>query len=364
MSEKKTVLVVGAGASREVNLPTGLELTHHIAEKTNFRRSRDRRGEAFNLGDQVLRETLSVHASELHRETGVNTAEELRLYLEAGVSISKGMPSSKSIDSFIEKRGDKRIELCGKLAIVQSILEAEGDKLRANPDKRNPLYYDHRNETEIKNPESLNETWYSKFYMLLTDGAKFDELGPRFERIALIVFNYDRCIEHYLFHTLRAEYGKSAEEVAELLETLEIYHPYGMVDLLPWQSPEQGTNFGDYKLEDDQFLMLVDKIKTFSEKIRDVEEVERMRMRVGEAGTILFLGFGFHIQNMDMIRPPISTNRKVIYATAYTMSKPNRDAIDDRIGAYLGDRQYLTIYVQPKDCVGLFEEYGEVLNFT
>lgn len=36
------------------------------------------------------------------------------------------MPQSISIDNFIDShKGDKEIELCGKLAIVRAVLEAE-----------------------------------------------------------------------------------------------------------------------------------------------------------------------------------------------------------------------------------------------
>ena len=43
MSERKTVLVVGAGASNEVNIPIGKDLTKYIAKYLNIRQGEVKR---------------------------------------------------------------------------------------------------------------------------------------------------------------------------------------------------------------------------------------------------------------------------------------------------------------------------------
>src|SRR5205823_11794799 len=130
-------------------------------------------------------------------------------------------------------RGDKQIELCGKLAIVRSILAAErqsglyGD-LTAGPDLMISL-------------ERVRGSWFSAFWRLLYNGCTAAELSDRARSVAFIAFNYDRCIEQFLYHSARAYYGLSGGEAAEAVANVEILHPYGSVGRLPWQSGDAHT---------------------------------------------------------------------------------------------------------------------------
>ena len=62
-------------------------------------------------------------------DSGSNTPDPnalLRSLQQAGWRIRDAMPQAISIDNFIDTHGEnKLIELCGKLAIVRTILEAE-----------------------------------------------------------------------------------------------------------------------------------------------------------------------------------------------------------------------------------------------
>ena len=118
MFQSKTLIVVGAGASKEARLPTGNELTATIASKIDIRFS-EFSGQS--SGDHEITAALKSHATDVDRQPGV-----INPYLHACRRIRDAMPQAISIDSFIEDhQGDEKIELCGKLAIVQSILEAE-----------------------------------------------------------------------------------------------------------------------------------------------------------------------------------------------------------------------------------------------
>ena len=117
MFYSKTLFVVGAGASKEAGLPTGNELTATIAKKVDIK-FRD-----FNdqfSGDFEIAAALRSHASDVDGPPG-----DINPYLPACWHIRDAMPQAISIDSFIDHQGDDKIEVCGKLAIVRSILEAQ-----------------------------------------------------------------------------------------------------------------------------------------------------------------------------------------------------------------------------------------------
>jgi hypothetical protein len=114
---KSLVLVVGAGASREVNMPTGEELKRSIAEALNFH------VEPFQVagGNQRIVEALYRLVQGADGRPG-----DINPYLKAARLICDAMPQAPSIDNFIDShRNDGRISQCGKLAVAACILAAE-----------------------------------------------------------------------------------------------------------------------------------------------------------------------------------------------------------------------------------------------
>src|SRR4051794_13899814 len=171
----------------------------------------------FDRGDAIIYHALSIAAN--------RRSLQPNLIAEACSHIRDGMNQATSIDQFIHDRSDKLIELCGKLAIVREIIAAEA---------RSPLYIGHKlsgSRLDIGGP-ALRNTWYHNFQQLLLPGG-LPSLERRLASIALIVFNYDRCIEHYLFHALQRYYQISEADATSLLKHLAIYHPYGTVGHLP-----------------------------------------------------------------------------------------------------------------------------------
>jgi hypothetical protein len=52
-----------------------------------------------------------------------------------------------------------------------------------------------------------------------------------FNKIAFIVFNYDRCIEIVLLNALQTDYGIREQEAKCVIGELEIIHPCGVIEL-------------------------------------------------------------------------------------------------------------------------------------
>ena len=113
MHPKKTVIVVGAGASHEAGLPTSATLKSSIARYLDIR---------YDLiqqisGDRTIAESLSFRFGDINP------------HLHACWKIRDALPQAMSIDNFIDShRGNEKIELCGKLAIVRSILRGGKEK--------------------------------------------------------------------------------------------------------------------------------------------------------------------------------------------------------------------------------------------
>jgi hypothetical protein len=269
------------------------------------------------------------------------------------------MNLTKSIDNYIDShRGNDEIELCAKLAIVRSILSAE---------KKSKLFLDPQSGNRSPNFKRLHDTWYSSFMQLLTEGCRANQLEERLSLIAMIIFNYDRCIEHFLYHSLQTFYGISEKEAARLLGCIQIYHPYGTVGLLPWQSGDT-VEFG-YEPGASKLLSLAPQIKTFTEGTDPTSsEVASIRQKVMEAPIILFLGFGFHNINLDLIRPPTLEVERVtrykLFATAFGMSSSNCEIITRQLHELCGRARRPTKPQVRHDltCHQLFKEYSKSLS--
>lgn len=352
MFRSKTLFVVGAGASQEVGLPTGKELRDTIASKVNIR---------FNTiqeqvsGDQLIMQALRRHVEQAKREhrPGEDASSiDVNSYLHAGWHISEAMPQALSIDNFIDAQQDRKIELCGKLAITRSILLAEkGSKLHFDPSSGHKLEH-----------KALEQTWYNSFTQILAEGHRRDGLDRLFENVSFISFNYDRCVEHYLFHALQNYFRISEDEAADLLNGLEIHHPYGVIGNLPWQ-PGGGVPFGA-RCNAPELLGLSQRVKTFTERVDDAEMVQKMREAMHNAEVVVFLGFGFHPQNMELIKPPRDAKTVRVFATGKGISDSDCGVVEQQIRGHFdkGARSRFQVHLGKKlTCVELFGEYWRSL---
>jgi len=350
MPNKKTLYIVGAGASSEANLPTGDQVKKIIA---NFLDIKFEDGFSRSSGDRYITDALRIYV----RQAGVHR-EDINPHLHAAWRIRDAMPQAISIDNFIDTHNDdKNIELCGKLAIVRSILDAEGNSL---------LYIDNSNIYNKLNFTALEETWYSSFMMLLTENCKKEDLSKRLKSIALIVFNYDRCIEHFLYNSLQNYYGIQPEEASKLINEIEIYHPYGVVGSLPWQGG-QSIKFGE-KPDPQQLLELASQIKTFTEGTDpNSSDILAIRKNVAEADNIIFLGFAFHKLNMILMSPDTKlldlSGPTTYFGTAQGISDSDCKIIKAELTHFKGN--YKEININNKlNCASLFKEYWRSLSLN
>ncbi len=345
---ERTVFIVGAGASKEVNLPTGAELKLKIANLLDMRFNQFGRG--LESGSHEIVAALRARVLGADGRQG-----DINPYLHEAWHIRDALPQAISIDNFIDahKENDK-IALCGKLGIVKSILEAEANSFLSIDNQRDDPTIDFRR---------LENTWYTPFFQQLTENCGKDDLLARFQHVTLIVFNYDRCIEHFVFHALKNYYKISNEEAADLVQALSIYHPYGHVGTLPWIDRNQAVGFG-MEIRSEQLLCIASKTKTFMEGTDPgSSEIIEIRRHMNELDRLVFVGFAFHKLNMQLIAPDDSNpeSRLDCFATAYGISGSDQEVIQDNLNKLY--RRDIRIRMSNSTCGDFFNEYWRSLSF-
>lgn len=346
MGSSKSVIIIGAGASHEAGLPVGAGLKNEISLILKPRETSGHYGAHVN--DEIISYALSILSSH---------GNDINLLHQACKHISDAMPQVISIDNFIDNhKGNESIEKCGKLAIVRSILKAE---------KSSKLFVNLNNIYNKPNYEQLESTWFNAFWQLMTENCQTGELESRFSSVSLIIFNYDRCIEHFLYYSLKNVYRLNDEQAAKIVSSIKIYHPYGVVGNLPWQNKQDAITFGG---EPDHHLLvrLASKIKTFTEGTDPgSSEISEIRNSMLTAEIVLFLGFAFHKLNMQLITPDHSAGkgakRTSYFATATGISDSDINEIKEEIKLLSKSGNVSINLRNDRKCYDIFHEYKRSL---
>ena len=314
MFDRPTVFVVGAGASKEVRLPIGAELTTAIASKLHVT---FQDGWSQSTGDRVIADAVKWR---LEREP----QRDPNPFYQAGRAIAAAMPQAISIDNFLHTHSDDpRLVLMGKLGIAKCILEAEA-KSDLQP----------RDNGSLLDFHLVQKTWFTTFFQMLTEGVTTRNLDGIFDSVAFITFNYDRCIEHYLTHALMNYFRMSRTDAEQLVATLEIVHPYGQVGKFSWQQPNGSVQFGQ-DVHHQELPAIAGQIRTFTEQVEDETRLETMRSLISESDVLVYLGFSFGSMNMKLLSVEESAP-KAVFGTSYGLSEQNvahiRNDVLDALG--------------------------------
>jgi hypothetical protein len=328
--KRRTLFILGAGASEEVGLPLGTLLARQITNKMDIR---------FQHGHEF------VGAGDLQLYTELTNArrEDSDQWFSAATRIREGLPFARSIDDFLDqRRTDKWINTYGKAAICKRILEAERDS---------SLFFDPFLGQNPFEAEALLNTWFVKFMYMLCRGIPRERVAHIFENVDFISFNYDRCIEHFLISALQRAYSIKQEDAVAIIEGLDVLHPYGSVGLL------RDVKFG---AEDLNCVALSERIKTYTEQADEKTVLQQIQARLRMADQIVFLGFAFHSQNMEMLKIPDRPANKIVYGTAFGMSGPDMNEGQRLIARVIAPQQvYMNNNIK---CAALLDEYSMSLT--
>lgn len=341
MFRARTVLVLGAGASVEVGLPTGDKLLQEIVDLTHltFEWSRQK------SGDPDVFEALKYSVKE---DTALNA------HLQAALQLRESAQQALSIDNVIDALEDEKISLIGKLGIVRAILNAEAQSSHFQKKNNTPNTFDITN---------FSNTWYGSLSKLLTEGIRRSQVETIFDNIEIVNFNYDRCLEYYLPVSLASYYGVNQDVIREAMQNLKMHRPYGVAGRLPWQKGDgPSVPFGESSPQ--QLPEIAKQIRTFTEQVEEGVELEAIRAAIANADRLIFLGFAFHRQNVRLMAQEMGDHAEII-ATAYQVSRSDCSVIADELrrAFSINDHaNYPRIQLADMTCAQFFEEYWRTLT--
>jgi len=357
----KTVFVIGAGANVEIRMPSGNELKKIITEylKPNKRYPNIKE-------DDLIDQAFNAYAEHYSKENDIDYSRALREIKTAAIELSRAMPLSESIDSYIERHKKSWAAVfCGKLVIVRAILNAEFHC--AIP----PIWNEH-SSNELEEEKILFNSWYPLLFQKITEGCEIDELEKRFENISFIIFNYDRCFEYFMYRSLIFSTRDIDPEIAKkIVEKLHINHPYGTVGSL-WNKNGDIT-FGKKPNRID-LINLALRIKTFSERTNMEGKKDGFQNFIREADRIIFLGFAYHKQNIDLLFDHLNNNDKtnnrilskniVYYGTGYGISKNDLKHLNYTLKSKdIRIKSDDNIDISPVSCSDFFHDFRHRLSF-
>jgi hypothetical protein len=305
---RKTLIVIGAGASFELDLPLGDGLKKSIAGLLNitFPDSWTQ-----TTGDHQIADILRAKAQ-------TEGKRDWNYLLYKCWLIRDALPGSLSIDNLLDAhRSDPDIAFIGKLAIAKAILSAE---------RSSKLFVDHRKDRELSFADVAG-TWLIPLFQLMSEGVSKEEAASIFDKMTFVVFNYDRCLERFLPLALRLYYGFAENEALEIAKRAKIIHPYGRVGKETAEQAFDGLAFGSERYD---LKAIAEGINTFSEGVRDKGHAEVLSSAIEEAEQVIFLGFAFHPLNMELLKAPDKTITSIskVFGTTFDLSEAAIRSVD------------------------------------
>jgi hypothetical protein len=350
MFREKTAFVIGAGAGVEIGMPTGATLIDEISKRVSV---------SFE-GSQL--KTGAIEVVEALRIAAKREEIDRNKLFAAGRSISTGARQMRSIDSYIHAHShDEAIKICGKIAIVDTILRYE---------KRCAVFIDTtKHPLKFRDPQKAADSWLDEFMHLVTRGVVLEKnLDEIFDNVAVINFNYDRCFEQFVCKSLMDTFGIPVESAGGLISRkLTLHHPYGKIGPLPWQTDKNdGVPLGgDPYGEQDDIARYAKNIRTFNEEVEKSAELEVIQQFFVDAKRVIFLGFHFHPQNVDLITPVSSHTKggvKRAYVSTYGRKAPELEIVQHQIEHMFHTSAHQTgVHLDVKLCRELLDSYGTTL---
>jgi hypothetical protein len=321
MIEKRTVFVLGAGASRPYGYPSGAELRKQIC-----------------LERHDYREYLNTY----YRYP--DDAEILEPWERFEGFADKFFKSDiESIDLFMERNRD--LTPAGKYIIAFEMFAAE-------------------RESHFREQAVEGQDWYSYLFRHLTKGVvsegKLCDLP--WEIVGFIMFNYDRSLEYFLYESLRNSFTNlPVHKLFALLKRITITHVYGQIAPLEWQSPADYVDYAP-RIAEALLQRAATRIKTIYEEKESPELAEAHEL-LQRAERIFFLGFGYAPENMEVLKlPELIPPGCEVYGTAFNMMDKEVEHILHTVRSGRkpdsdGYRERYDTTIEPCDCLMLLRRY-------
>lgn len=281
MIEKRTVLILGAGASIPFGYPSGKRLLETIVEQSGYASS-DLQG---CLRDMGYTSPQIVEFGQTLRYSG-----------------------RASVDAFLEYRPD--FMPIGKAAMADVLIRCETERR---------LWEDPKEDPEEGN-------WYGHLFNLMT--GNFEDFGEN--KLTVITYNYDRSLEHFLFVSLSKSYRKKDDQVAAQMAQVPIMHVHGILGALPWQEGRVKRAYGpdaspEEKMESAKMIRIVheeaDEKHAFADAWKALQDAQR----------IYFLGFGYNEANLQRLQLNLLGQEFRVDGSCYKLTDKERMSVEGLI---------------------------------
>jgi len=301
MIDKKTVLILGAGASMDFHFPSGLDL----------------------VGSIIRRERLDGEPGHCLAELGFTP----QLVAEFGDVLRNSR--AMSVDEFLATRPD--LVNLGKAVIAASLMPFEQDGYVYN--------------------SKVMPSWLQVLCQRLN--AKSAEWESN--RLSIVTFNYDRVVEYALVTSLISRFNLSEEAAAEFLKkTVKIIHVHGQMGSL------HGIGEGSPRAFNSNVTAHL--LKIAAEGIKIVHEGKdgdtafvTAREFLAAATEIVLMGFGYGETNMNRLRLMSIAKTKTIIGSSIGMT-PRERVVAKRIAennlALDDESQNLTMFLRSQPVLG------------
>ncbi|MEP6868159.1 MAG: hypothetical protein ABJA20_06555 [Novosphingobium sp.] len=341
MIRTKTTLVVGAGASCDLQMPSSAELLERIASGYDF----------YRFGGERMSKDSSALLRYLNK-LGERPGHDLEKLYAATERLRVATRLGQMIDTIIEQNDDNPlVTLCGKLAIMHYICQGEAKaSLRPEP------------KIEGELPLLIGDYWLVELGRLITSGVPRSKVEQCFDNLSIVSFNYDRSIEHFLPYALMTAYGMTLVEAQRIVAaTLNIVHPYGTIGRLPWQQGEGP----DVEWGNDtpwNMLSLISSLRTHGELMADRNALTGVRNAMLKSQRVVFMGFGYHPQNLDVLIDGNFSHNPEVLAAVHQMAGPSQTTVVRMLRRKLGLTADDRLMVINSRCQEFMRDYSMLLE--
>jgi hypothetical protein len=266
IGEKKTVFVLGAGASVPYGYPSGRDLKNEVIKL----RDDSNLWSAFDLTDDFDRfddVVSNIPLSEVNHLTRDNP------FFYLADSLNKS--GKFTIDEFL--RTNTHLLEIGKFSIAHVLI---------------------RNEVE---GSLIRDEWCQLLWNRISKG-KSDPYEVR-PNIAFVTFNYDTSLEYIFSQAILNTFPNARQEhVDSFFSAVPILHIHGKIRPLPWEGGDKGgiDKIRLRRFTNDEILEMSKGINLFHEADNEkiIDESQRL---LSKAKNVVFLGFGFDVANVSKL---------------------------------------------------------------
>ena len=343
MFRRPITFVIGAGASHELGLPLGNGLLSQIGtllatSENNF--------DFYGFANRDFENRITEAIQNKH------IMHDGATFRAAADEILKAIPLAKSIDNLLfSKSEDTAIVELGKAAIANCIYHAEATSALLSQERG----AQHR-ELKPLNNAYLQNTWFTKLAAELFAGTTKSTFKNSLKHVRFVVFNYDRCLEQFLWMATKAYFDVDDHAASELLSEVQFIHPYGDLGELPWQQKSDGVPYGK-PIRSNPFE-ISKRLMTFGESVGS-ETSDQIRDAMTQAETLIFLGFGFLSQNMELLG---GASAEQMYGTAFKVSDIDRESTTRWLRLAFRRKHGSEPYLKDTQCAGLLNELSITLG--